>query len=79
MIRTSCTPTVQKLSGLRPARSYENIGSLNKAADFIRSEFQRYGYSPLEQKYKVDGIEYRNIIASLWPGNRTKVYRRRPL
>jgi len=56
--------TVRKLSGLRPARSYNNIGSLNEAADFILSEFQGYGYSPLEQKYKVNGTEYRNIVAS---------------
>jgi len=59
--------TVQKLSGLSPARSYENIGSLNKAADFIMDEFQRYGYSPLEQIFRVDGTEYRNIIASYGP------------
>jgi hypothetical protein len=59
--------TVRHLSGLSPARSYRNIGALNRAADFIRSEFQRYGYRPLEQKYKVEGIEYRNVIASYGP------------
>jgi hypothetical protein len=61
--------TVQKLSSLTPARSYKNIGSLNRAADFILSELQRYGYSPFEQKYKAGGIEYRNIIASYGPEN----------
>ncbi len=56
--------SVEKLSSLVPARNYENIGSLNKAADFIKGEFLKYGYSPVEQKYRVKGIEYRNIIAS---------------
>ena len=56
--------TVLRLSVLSPARSYINIVSLDKAADFIIGEFQRYGYRPLEQSYKVDGTDYRNIIAS---------------
>jgi hypothetical protein len=59
--------TVQKLSGLSPARNYENTGSLNEAADFIGSEFQRSGYSPLEQKFRINGTEYRNILASYGP------------
>jgi hypothetical protein len=65
--KNQLSSTVQKLSGLGPARNYANIVSLNKAADFILNEFQRYGYSPLEQKFKVDGNEYRNIIASYGP------------
>lgn len=61
--------SVQKLTGLRPARSYANIDSLNKAADFIKGEFLKYGYRPVEQKYSVRGIEYKNIIASYGPEN----------
>lgn len=59
--------SVQKLTGLRPPRNYRNIDSLNKAADFIKSEFLKYGYKPVEQKYSVEGVEYNNIIASYGP------------
>ena len=58
---------VEKLTSLSPPRNYENIVSLNKAADFIKDEFLKYGYSPIEQKYRIKGIEYKNIIASYGP------------
>ena len=59
--------SVEKLTSISPARNYENIDSLNKAADFIKSEFLRYGYSPVEQKYSVKGIQYKNIIGTYGP------------
>ncbi|MDH4232557.1 MAG: M28 family peptidase [Nitrospirota bacterium] len=59
--------SVHKLTGIRPARNYMNIDSLNRAADFIRDEFLEFGYRPIEQKYHVNGKEYRNIIASYGP------------
>ncbi len=59
--------SVEKLTSLSPPRNYENIDSLNKAADFIKGEFLRYGYSPVEQRYIIRGFEYRNIIASYGP------------
>jgi len=59
--------SVEKLTSLSPPRNYENIDSLNKAADFIKGEFLKYGYSPVEQKYSIKGIEYKNIIASYGP------------
>jgi Zn-dependent M28 family amino/carboxypeptidase len=58
---------VQKLACISPSRNYRNIVSLNQAADFIRNEFLKYGYSPLEQKYRVSGSEYKNIIATYGP------------
>jgi len=59
--------SIQRLTGLNPSRNYRNIASLNKAADFIKSEFLKFGYKPVEQKYSVDGVEYKNIIASYGP------------
>ena len=59
--------SVDKLTSLSPPRNYENIGSLNKAADFIKGEFLKFGYSPVEQKYSVRGIQYKNIIATYGP------------
>jgi Zn-dependent M28 family amino/carboxypeptidase len=59
--------TVEKLTSLSPPRNYENIASLNNAAAFIKGEFLKYGYSPVEQKYSIKGIEYKNILASYGP------------
>lgn len=60
-------PSVEKLTSLSPSRNYENIDSLNKAADFIKGEFLKYGYGPVEQKYSIKGLEYKNILASYGP------------
>ena len=59
--------TVEKLTSLSPPRNYENIDSLNEAADFIKGEFLKYGYVPVEQKYLIKGLEYKNILASYGP------------
>jgi Zn-dependent M28 family amino/carboxypeptidase len=59
--------SVEKLTSLSPSRNYENIDSLNRAADFIKGEFLKYGYSPSEQKYLIKSLEYKNIIASYGP------------
>jgi Zn-dependent M28 family amino/carboxypeptidase len=54
---------IRNLTGIRPARNYRNIESLNKAAHFIKTEFQKYGYKTAEQKFNAQGTEYKNIIA----------------
>ena len=59
--------SVEKLTSLSPPRNYENIESLNKAAAFIKGEFLKYGYSPVQQIYSVKGTEYKNIIAYYGP------------
>ncbi|MFD1873076.1 M28 family peptidase [Hymenobacter bucti] len=55
------------LTSLQPARNYQNLASLNKAADYIYAELAKLGGSVQEQKYRVEGHEYRNIIASFGP------------
>jgi Zn-dependent M28 family amino/carboxypeptidase len=55
------------LTSIQPARQYRNLASLNKAADYIRAEFEKLGGTVTEQKYEVEGHEYRNIIASFGP------------
>lgn len=62
--KTILYSTVQSLTEIKPARSYANIESLNKAADFIKNQFADYGYTPIEQKYNINNVEYKNIIAS---------------
>jgi hypothetical protein len=58
---------VEFLTSIQPARNYRNLASLNKAAAYIHTEFERLGCSVQEQKYQVDGHEYRNVIASFGP------------
>lgn len=55
---------VQELTSISPARNFANLASLNKAADYIKAEFEDLDCQVTEQRYKVDGNEYRNIIAT---------------
>jgi len=55
------------LTAIQPARQYQNLASLNKAADYIYAEFEKLGGKVTEQKYLIEGHEYRNIIASFGP------------
>jgi Peptidase family M28 len=59
--------SVEKLTSLNPSRNYKNVDSLNEAAGFIKGEFLKHGYSPAEQKYRIKGNEYKNILASYGP------------
>jgi len=54
---------VQQLTWIQPARNYLNLGSLGKAADYIRGEFARLRARVSEQPFAADGRTYRNIIA----------------
>jgi len=55
---------VDALTQIEPPRNVENINSLNLAADYIFGEFKKAGFETEEQKWKADGTEYKNIIAS---------------
>ena len=52
------------LTGLRPARNCYNLASLNQAADYIKSCFQKLHGTVSEQRFTADGRYYRNIICS---------------
>jgi hypothetical protein len=64
---------VEFLTALRPARNYQNLASLNKAADYIHAELAKLGVAVQEQKYRVEGHEYRNIIASFGPATAERI------
>jgi Zn-dependent M28 family amino/carboxypeptidase len=55
---------VQQLTTIQPARNYANLASLNKTAAYISDEFEKMGYQVETQAFRVDGKEYKNIIAS---------------
>ncbi|MCF6324612.1 MAG: M28 family peptidase [Gammaproteobacteria bacterium] len=59
--------TVKTLSEIIPARNYRNLESLNEAARYIKNKFEEYGYVVQEQKYMVEGREYKNIIVTAGP------------
>lgn len=61
------------LTGVRPFRNYRNPDSLNRVADYIKGEFVHAGLECEEQKWMVEGIEYRNIIASYNPGKKKRL------
>lgn len=55
---------VRVLTSIDPPRSYLNLESLNKAADYIVLEFTKTECELEIQKYIIDGTEYKNIICS---------------
>lgn len=58
---------VEFLSTISPPRNYLNLESLNKVADYIAQEFNKYGAFAEYQTWLADSREYKNIIASYNP------------
>lgn len=58
---------VQFLTSIYPYRNYQNIESLNKAADYIREEFMQAGLETSIQAWTTRENNYRNIIAVYQP------------
>ncbi len=58
---------VHMLSTIQPARNYENIDSLDLAAEYIYAHFKQYCPETQEQKYITDAVEYKNLICR-FPG-----------
>ncbi|GAA4026988.1 M28 family peptidase [Hymenobacter glaciei] len=61
------------LTNLQPARNCHNLGSLNKAADYIKDSFQKLNCAVMEQPFNADGRLYRNIIASFGPPDAERI------
>ncbi len=58
---------VAALVGTPKPRNYQNLASLNAAAQYIKTEFEALGVEAEEQKFSVGGNEYKNIICSFGP------------
>ncbi len=58
---------VRYLAGIGPARSSRQRGSLDRAANYIAESFALAGCEPTTREYRVDHVEYRNVICSLGP------------
>lgn len=67
--KSSSFSNIQKdllfITHLDKPRNYKNIASLNKVADYIKSEFSKVCDSVGFQTYKVHGKEYKNVIGSI--------------
>ncbi len=63
---------VETLTEITPPRNHRNISSLNRAADYIATQFARYGYEPTTQKYAIGQRKYKNILASYGPADASR-------
>ena len=64
---------VKALASQFPTRSIEDIETLNKAADYIKSQFTSVTDRVEEQRFNYDGREYRNIICSFGPKDAPRI------
>ena len=64
---------VKFLTTLRPIRNHKNLESLERVCDYLKNEFRKYGLEPTEQKFAVQGSDYKNIIASYNPEKRRRL------
>jgi Zn-dependent M28 family amino/carboxypeptidase len=55
---------VEFLTSLKPSRNYKHINSLEKAAGYIKDEFDKTGLNALTQTWLAGGHSYNNVIAS---------------
>jgi hypothetical protein len=60
-IEKNLKKTVHVLAGEIGSRGHFQLAQLSKAADYISSELQSYGYTVLEQPYDYQGRNYKNI------------------
>ncbi|WP_457624436.1 M28 family peptidase [Persephonella sp.] len=61
------------LSSIRPFRNYENIQSLNRAAEYIEGVFSQFTDQVQIQEFSVGGDRYRNVIGIINPEGKQTV------
>jgi Zn-dependent M28 family amino/carboxypeptidase len=64
---------VRKLSEEFYPRNHLNLTNLNKAADYIKAEFETAGGAVSEQTFLVNGAEYRNISVLIGPATNERI------
>ena len=64
---------VEFLTSLRPYRNYENLDSLERVCDHIKTGFHKAGLGHEEQKWMAAGNEYKNIIATYNKGKKRRL------
>ncbi|WP_293444707.1 M28 family peptidase [Persephonella sp.] len=56
---------IEFLTSIRPYRNYLNVGSLNKAADYIYQTFKEFSEGAYFQEFSIGGNRYKNVICSV--------------
>jgi hypothetical protein len=64
---------VEFLTTLRPFRNHMNVASLDRVCDYMKQKFTTYGLQVSEQPFEVNGLNYRNVIASYNPSKRRRL------
>ncbi|EMY77166.1 peptidase, M28 domain protein [Leptospira weilii serovar Ranarum str. ICFT] len=64
--------TIEDLTSI-PNKNFQNINSLNKAANYIQTQFSKFGLKPYRQIFRVDSLKYKNIIVELGPENQDTI------
>ena len=64
---------VKALSVDHAPRDYSHPENLNASAEYIKDQFEKMGLEVIEQKFKVEHEEYKNLITSFGPKNGTKI------
>ncbi|MDO6388857.1 M28 family peptidase [Pontibacter sp. BT731] len=54
---------VERLTGIEPARNYQNLEALEEAVRYIKGELEQLDCEVWEQPFKVDGRTYKNVVA----------------
>lgn len=58
---------LEQLTKTKGYRHFMNVELLNKIADFIASEFNKYADTTYFQEYQVNGITYKNVVCLFKP------------
>lgn len=61
------------LTSIRPPRNYQNVQSLNKAADYIEAEFKKMKCHVEIQEFNVEEKIYKNIACSFGPAHGERI------
>jgi Zn-dependent M28 family amino/carboxypeptidase len=64
---------VRRLTGVVPARSFENLQALDESAAYIESEFRKLSGGVEVQSFKVGDTAFRNIVISFGPADAPRI------
>jgi Zn-dependent M28 family amino/carboxypeptidase len=64
---------VDFLTSVKPARSFQNLETLERVCDYLKKEFKSIGAEPEEQKWVAQGSEYKNIIVAYNPTKKRRL------
>lgn len=63
---------VVKLGAFPFSRSANHVEYLDKAAEYVKSNFEYYSLETVLQKYKLNNVVYKNVIASFGPSTKPR-------